>query len=768
MMASSSEREHAELACARRAWQEGDAARARHHLDRHLARYPAHGGALQLRARMALGEGRHDAAVADLLQALEGEPACAELWCDLGAALRRRGDHGPAQEAYGQAMKLRPDHPDALFGLGELLRQDNRPQEALRFYALLLERVPDYRHGWHHTGLALLALGRHAEARGCLERELTRHPRDSAARVTLGRVLRAAGNAHAAIDILRLGLAQCPQHAELHLELGDALAAVGMKDDAVACLRRALALAPALPAAHESLIRALDADAGADTATQQAARREWYRHCVLPAASAAVRPHRRPDPWRRLRVGYVCAGFGDEAAVARFAPLLFHGDRGACEVHCFSNSAMENALTARIRAAVDRFECIAALSDTQAAALIRAARIDILVDLSGHSEGNRLALFAQRAAPLQIAGWGGANGSGMPAMDLVAADERFLSDADLAHFAEARLEVPAVLTWAPPHELPTPSPPPALARGFVTFGCQDNPGALTHASVRLFSRVLNVVPGAELVLKSAAGADAAALEEMRRRFVNAGVAAPRIHFLPCGERDADMEYYAMIDIQLDPLTGSGVALLEGVALGVPSLTLKGSTPPARLGAALLGALGIDADWSARSEDDYVAMAAAWAARVPALAGLRAGLRARLLRSPLGDGAGYARAVEAAFRKAWSGCCGRLAAARETALGQARDALAAGHGLQALSAVEGLLAGDEDDAEALLLAGQAALLLDQPAAAADLLERALRLLPGLADAWAHLATARARQGREQEAQTAQAAARRLRQEDVPVR
>lgn len=731
----------ADPATARQALQRGQTAAAVAGLDGWLKQHPDDAEALHLRGVAALVQGQGTDAARFIGAAVKLRPTAADFHVDLGNAYFSLGEMPAAEQAMREALRLNPGHTDALFNLGNLLRQTKRLPEALGCYSALLERLPNFSNGWNNTGLALLDMGQRKDAQGCFEEAIRLDPRNVLALLNLGTVQHDNGAYIEAIATNRKGIAIDPNYVDLRAHLARSLSAIGRVHEAVGELRRALRLAPGNATAHNNLIFTLDYDPAATTAEQQAARRNWYRHCIAPLHLTPLDSYRQPDAERLLRIGYVSADFRATSAAMAFGPMIFAADRTQFQIFCYANSGVEDDFTAAVRASVDAFRVIAGQTDAEVAAQIAADRIDILVDLSGHMRGNRLEVFARRPAPLQGTAWGYANGTGMAEIDFIFVDPIYLPSAEAALFAEKPVYLTSVIPYRPLLAPPALAESPVVAKGRLTFGSFSRLQKISDASVKLWADVLAAVPDAELVLKASTQADSAALAILFDKFAAAGVAAERLRVLPNTPWVEHMESFAQIDIQLDPFPhGGGISLLDGIMMGVPSLTLAGTTPAGRLGAALLTALGLP-DWVATTTADYVRIAAAWNGRRGELAALRQALRARLLASPVGDAAAYVGEAEAAYRRLWREKCTQLSAERRQRLAAAKGEIADPRTAdRSLAKLEALLAADPQDTDALHLAGLAAYQLKNFPLAIELLRRAVALRPDFVDAWTDLGTA----------------------------
>jgi predicted O-linked N-acetylglucosamine transferase (SPINDLY family) len=352
-------------------------------------------------------------------------------------------------------------------------------------------------------------------------------------------------------------------------------------------------------------------------------------------------------------------------SVAHFiAPVIARHDRAQYLVYCYSNIRPErhDAMTRRLREAADLWRDVAALSDHDLATFIAADGIDILVDLSGHTSGNRLGAFAHRSAPVQMSWIGYPDTTGLPAMDYRLTDAWAdpVGEAD-DRATETLLRIPdGFLCYSPsPDTQGTPecSPPPHELNGFVTFGSLNNLAKINDSVVACWSAILRSVPASCLLLKGAALADARVRERIARRFGEHGVEASRLELLTYTASTADhLACYRRVDIALDTFPYNGTTTTcEALWMGVPVVTFTGHTHASRVGLSLLQRIGL-AEFAVDNLDDYAARAIALANDGPRLATLHASLRERMRASPLMDNAGFCARLENCYRQAWQQWC----------------------------------------------------------------------------------------------------------------
>ncbi|WP_445682605.1 O-linked N-acetylglucosamine transferase, SPINDLY family protein [Radicibacter daui] len=384
------------------------------------------------------------------------------------------------------------------------------------------------------------------------------------------------------------------------------------------------------------------------------------------AIEAAITPLpasvRRRDlsPARRLRVGYVSGDFRHHSVAYFLAAVLEAHDPAAVEVVCYSSSLKSDDMTDRFRQMAGLWRQVADLSDDALAAQVVEDQIDILVDLSGHSADNRLPVFARRPAPVQLSWLGYPQTTGLAAMGYRLVDP--VTDPPEPAFVRGpeglvRLEngfhAFELLSVAPAVGPRDPGP--------VRFGSFNALSKISPTTLDLWASVLLALPDSRLVLKAAGLDDAGLAAALSDNLAGRGVAPGRIDFLPwAGGQAEHLALYAGIDIALDTFPYSGTTTTcEAAAMGVPTVTLKGSSHPARVSASLLFRMGLQ-ELVAETPQDFTTIAVALAGDKNRLGELRQSLRQRLEASPVGDPVRMARALEAAYRALWQRSLGRSA------------------------------------------------------------------------------------------------------------
>jgi predicted O-linked N-acetylglucosamine transferase (SPINDLY family) len=480
---------------------------------------------------------------------------------------------------------------------------------------------------------------------------LAQHPGRPEIRLALAQALDRRKHLSEAVALYRELLACKPDDEALHAALGNCLARLGRITEALPHYRRTAP--PSDPAAYSSVLGSLNYDPGLSPEAVFEEHRDWGARCAA-AAGPTVQPlanDRAPD--RRLRIGYVSPDFRQHPVCHLLVPTLEQHDRGRFEIFCYHSHRDHDAVTAHVKALADGWREVAGVADADLRAQIRADRIDILVDLAGHTTHGRVTAFAVRSAPVQVSWLGYFNTTGLPTMDYFVTDPHSSPPEQDRCFTERLVRLPHTrFCYQPPAFAPAVGPLPAQARGHVTFGCFNNIAKLNENVLRLWARVLAAVPGSRLEIRSIGLADTPNAERLRAAFAQHSVTPDRIALHPYAAQADLLAAYNGIDLALDPFPfGGGLTSLEALWMGVPVVTLAQAMIPGRQTLCFLRNTGLD-ECIADDEDAYLASARTLAGNPAHLAAIRAGLRPRMQASPLTDATGYTRDLESAYRRLW--------------------------------------------------------------------------------------------------------------------
>jgi predicted O-linked N-acetylglucosamine transferase (SPINDLY family) len=560
-----------------------------------------------------------------------------------------------AETGFREFLKLVPDHPDALHLLGLCVHFQGRSEEGVTLIKRAIAVYPANPAYYNNLGNLLVDHDDANGAEAAYRRATEVRPDYPVAWQGLGTMALVGRRPREAIALFQSALRAAPNYAPAENGIGNALLKLGRVDEAVSHYRAALRLDPKDRSASSNLLMAMQYTSTATPAAISDAHRAW-------GASAVAGVPRRTAPFanacnldRKLRIGYVSADFRRHSVAYFIEPVIAAHDRTAVEVMLYADVPHPDRTTERIRAACDRWQSIQRLDDSTAARLIEADGIDILVDLAGHTSGNRLGLFARKPAPVQATWIGYPDITGLPTIDWRLTDG--IVDPDIGQ-DNAQPESPfrlaeGFLCYRPPEEAPLVSPLPSGRDRPITFGSFNAFFKISSDSIALWARVLAAVPDSRLLIKAEALDDPGIRDSVSQAFTDHRIRADRLDLMGFVDAvDNHLAIYHRVDIGLDTTPYNGTTTtMEALWMGVPVVALAGDRRASRVGASLLTRAGL-ADLVAETPDDYVRIAANLAADRERLAALRGGLRAQLGKTTLIDAKRFTRSVEDAYRTMW--------------------------------------------------------------------------------------------------------------------
>ncbi len=573
-------------------------------------------------------------------------------------ALHQAGELDAAVAAYREALREEPGSLGAGLGLGLALFGQGKLDEAAASLANM-PVLPQAADTYFHIAMSFLGIGRPRDAEGWFRRMLAVRPGFVNAEFNLGLALQNQGRFEEAMACYRRVLQTQPDQVAAYQNLALLHQMLGLHDEAIAVYREGMQASPADRDFPRYLVGAMFyAPALSNEARFEAARESGAR--LDRAAGVRRRPVRDRDPERRLRIGYLTSDFRDHPIGRNVEPLLAYRDRARFEIVVYADIAQPDGMTAHLKSLVDGWRDIGGLTDEAAAELIDRDAIDILVSLAGHFDRNRPGICAFRPAPLQVS-FHDVTTSGSAAFDYLIADRIVCPAAPAEGFTERVFRLPGIYVHTP---MDAPMPRPVPAGGPITFGCFNNPAKLNDAILAIWARVLAAVPGSRLVLKYRNWFRSAEVQErVLSVFAAFGVPAEQIDFAG-GDDDKVVDHlrrYETIDIALDPYPfGGSTATFEALWMGVPVVTLAGTTMMSRWSSSLLRALKLDG-LIAQTPEQYIAIARHVADDQTLRTALRTTLRDRMRHSPLCDGRLRARQIERTYRAVWRRWCRKFAA-----------------------------------------------------------------------------------------------------------
>ncbi len=599
--------------------------------------------------------GRLEEAVASCRRAVELNSTFATAHYNLGRAFQAEGNHAAAEAAYRETLQLDPQHAESRMNLGNLFSERGELHAAVEEFRAAIQCNPHFAYAHYNLGNSLFELGRSEEAIASLQATIKLKPDYAEGYNNLGNVYRSCDRLDEALECFSTACRLQPAHALAHNNCASVFQSQGRLGEAVAAYQTSRQLAPEDVDTHSNLLVAENYLPENTPQLLFEKHRAWTREHT--ADVIAVRHRCLADPERRLRIGYVSPDFRTHPVAYFFFGLLKQHDRTAVEVTCYNNAKRPDRTTGQIQQLADRWRDVRQWSDARLTEAIVEDEIDILVDLAGHTAGNRLTVFAAKPAPVQVSFLGYPNTTGLESIDYRLTDAIADPPHEQRTYSETLLQLPGPFCcYAPPDLALEISSLPADTSGEITFGSLHNLAKLNAQVIDAWSDILRRVPRSRLLIARST-LTRSCRERLKAEFSQRGIVGQRIEL--CTLTSAVGSYlsvYSQIDIVLDAFPWGGhTTTCEALWMGVPVLTLRGDRHAGRMGASLLSHMGLQ-DWIAESREMYVSRAAKLAADTTLLRELRSSLRDRLLASPICDARNYAAEIEAAYRTMWQRYC----------------------------------------------------------------------------------------------------------------
>ena len=571
-----------------------------------------------------------------------------------------------ADRFYRGILAVSPSHADALHLLGVIAHQTGRNVDAVELIGKAI-KINSTAAPYHsNLGIAFYDLGRIDDAAAAYGAAIRLKPDYAEAYTNLGNALKDLRRLDGAVAACSAAIGLRPDHAEGHSNRGNALLEQGRVKEAMVCYERALTCDPAYAINEMNFVFTHLYRPEFGLKDILARSRGWSRKHAegfqwLVHGQSFSGPASHPD--RLPRIGFVSADFLGHPVGLLVVPAIEGLARTGHHLTCYSNSVNSDHLTARFIAAATVWRPVAGLSDDALAAQVRADGIDILIDLSGYSAGNRMLVFARKPAPLLVAWLGYPATTGLAAMDYILADPFQVPAEAEAFFTEKIVRLPNCwVPFEPPVEEPSPGSPPVYANGWVTFGSFNALKKVTPEAVEVWSRILTKLPDSHLLLKAGALSCPASGQRYRALFAEHHVAPERLNIIGQTALSEHRAWMRRADIALDtfPFAG-GITTLDALWSGLPVITLPGNTFSSRDSVGFLSNIGLSG-LVASDADHYVEIALNLANDKARLDSIRSGLRSRILASPLCDVERFTSDLGAALTTMWHRCCHGLPAA----------------------------------------------------------------------------------------------------------
>lgn len=567
--------------------------------------------------------------------------------------LTQRNDLRQAEPVARRLTQLVPSYIDAWEILTASLFNANKLDEALQSALRMLQHAPEDPRSFMLLSVSLSRLLRTSEAIGAARRAVELSPRNVEAHSALGDALNTEHRYYEARQAYEAALDCDPGHQKSRMNLCKVLIDAGEIEAAEKAARAAVDAFPDSPKGYDNLLFAANYSPDKTAMQVYQSYLECDKNIYQPFRNKWRAHTNAKDANRRLKVGYVSPDFRRHAANRFVEPLLEHVDRSRFELYAYAELSREDEVTQRLKPRFDHWVPTLTLDDSELAERIRADGIDVLIDIAGHTGGNRLGAFARKPAPVSATWLGYVYTTGLSAIDYILTDAVMTPSGTEEFFSERPWHLRSNLVYRPHDGMGTVNELPALENGHITLVTLTRAIRINHRTIRVWSEILRRLPTARLVVDSASYIDSAMRASLVAKFANAGISE---HRLQIDFRTPPWDVLRGADIALDCFPhNSGTTLVESLYMGIPYVTLASRPGVGRIGGSLLAAVGCD-DWITHSEDAYIEKVVALASDLPRLAEIRRGLRQQVQESVLMDEVGFTRDFESAIQGMFKNWC----------------------------------------------------------------------------------------------------------------
>lgn len=580
---------------------------------------------------------------------------------DLGTKVKLEGDINQGVAYYKKALYYNWHYADAMYNLGVAYGEMLKFDMAIVFYELALHFNPHCAEACNNLGVIYKDKDNLDKAVECYQMALSIKPHFSQSLNNLGVVYTVQGKMDAAASMIEKAIVANPTYAEAYNNLGVLYRDAGNISLAIEAYEQCLQIDPDSRNAGQNRLLAMNyINEGNDDKLFEA-HREWGRRFMRLYPQYTFWENSK-EMERSLVIGYVSPDYFTHS-VSYFieAPLLYH-DYENYKVVVYSAVVKADAKTHKFKDRVLKkggiWRDIYGIDEKKVASMVREDKIDILVELTGHTANNRLGMMACRPAPVQVTWIGYPNTTGLPTIDYRITDSLADRPDTRQKHVEELVRLPeCFLCYTPSPEAGPVSPTPALTNGFVTFGSFNNLAKITPKVLQVWAKILCAVPNSRLVVKC----KPFCCDSVRQRFLTTleqlGLESVRVDLLPLILLNHDhMQAYSLMDISLDTFPYAGTTTTcESLYMGVPCITMAGSVHAHNVGVSLLTKVGLG-HLIAKTEDEYLQLALELASDITALSNLRMTLRNLMFKSPVCDGTNFIRGLESTYRNMWHRYC----------------------------------------------------------------------------------------------------------------
>lgn len=557
------------------------------------------------------------------------DPDYISAYLNLSICLQSQQKNIQAEEILNQCITLWPNNAKAYHNLGFVLQKQGKLEQAELAYQKAIKL--DENQSSSYCSLAALKMhyGEFDKAKIYAKKALSLNPVCSESYNNLGNALKETGKLLEAKSCFEKALEINPQSALSFNNLGNLLHQIGEYENACSCFENALSLSDFYPEAYSNLLFAQNFIV-TDKRTHTAKSYGDYlkKHTKFKFENY----HSKNE---LIRVGFVSGDFRNHSVSRFLLELIPNIQQQPFELFAYSNYFIEDEVTERLKPFFTEWRSIFGIVDEEAAQLIHNDKIDILIDLSGHTGLNRLPIFSYKPAPIQISWLGYFASTGLEEIDYILVDEIGVPKEKQIEFTEKLYYLPETrLCFSKPDNAPPISNLPCLNSDRFTFGCFQHLSKVNSDVLNTWAEILAKNSNAYLRWQCMQFNDFDLVEKTKNWLEEIGIDLDRVILLPSVSRETYLASYSEVDLVLDtfPYTG-GTTTCEALWMGVPTLTIAGNDLLSRQGASLLSSVGLKS-FIVNSQEEYILKSNQISRNPLELTMSRTNIREKLIHSPL--------------------------------------------------------------------------------------------------------------------------------------
>lgn len=606
-----------------------------------------------------------------------------ELYVAYSEYFSKKGNLTKAINFLNKTLEVSPNDFNAHSHLGLIYLEQKQYSKADHFLKKAIDLSKDSSVAFNHYGLYLYHKGAMRDAEQYLNKSLMISPENISAINNLGLVYEALLQHEKAVSLFKQALTIHPDYMPSIGNVALSLNRLGKQSEAIQYVNRGLELEPmnkgllvnagVIYQGMGEVNKAIDANLKVieqDSQNLLAYNNLFYSLCLTESYSTDFFSKKlqqfgatisgmasfQYDTWLnkkhpdRFRVGFVSADFFDHPVGSFLLSIIQNISKNDFELIAYTNNAAEDDVTHELKKYFHEWISIIGLSDLDAAKLIHDDGVDLLIDLSGHTNGNRLSMFAYKPAPVQMTWLGYWDSTGVEQIDYILLDEMSAPPDIQTQFTEIVMYIPDTrLCYSPPRLAIPVNELPANRNGFITFGAYHNFAKVSDDVIELWASILRALPTSRLRWQTKSFHDENLIIKIHQKFSILGVSHDRIDLIGFKMRKDYLESYHLIDFILDCFPFSAcTTTCDGLWMGVPTLTMPGVRLGGRQGVSLMSAVGLP-NWIAKDKQQFISKAIEHANDLETLSKIRQGLRQQLLSSPLADAQRYANNLEVVLK-----------------------------------------------------------------------------------------------------------------------